>query len=189
MRRWKNPRDSICSRKKAEQSDAPKSRIGRFLIASFLAATSVIAVVRMKVCVAMMDDNPYASKGEVITLQQSSAAVGLVIGAIGLLVSLCPSLLLLRAMRSLYYELVSMPEIPESIRPMGLAVEMFMLMGIGLTIATPIALLCSWQAKKCNSRIGASMSILGAMLFWLPWPILVYGLDWICVQTGTTLGS
>jgi hypothetical protein len=29
-----------------EQSDAPKSRIGRFLMVSFLAATSVIAVVR-----------------------------------------------------------------------------------------------------------------------------------------------
>ncbi len=28
-----------------EQSDAPKSRIGRFLMVSFLAATSVIAVV------------------------------------------------------------------------------------------------------------------------------------------------
>ena len=32
--------------KKAEQSDPPKSRIGRFLMVSFLAATSVIAGVR-----------------------------------------------------------------------------------------------------------------------------------------------
>jgi 4-amino-4-deoxy-L-arabinose transferase-like glycosyltransferase len=72
---------------------------------------------------------------------------------------------------------------------MGLAVGMFMLVGIGLTIATPIALLCAMQAMRRNSRIGALLSIVGAMLFWLPWPILVYGLDWICVQTGTKLGS
>jgi hypothetical protein len=34
----------------AEQSDPPKSRIGRFLMVSLLAATSVIAGVRLDSC-------------------------------------------------------------------------------------------------------------------------------------------
>lgn len=135
-----------------------------------------------------MSDNPYSSSDQATTPLQSSTNVGLAFGAMGLFISLCPSLLLLRAIRSLYLELLSMPETPESIRPMGLVGAMFILMGIGLLIATPIALLCARQAKKLNSRLGTMLSLVGAMLFWLPWPILGYGLDWICRRTGTTLG-
>jgi hypothetical protein len=133
--------------------------------------------------------NPYVAPS--IREDDSSRyrSAGTVIGVIGLLIALAPSLYILSGLIAMWWELATMSDRPSSIRPMGLSVAMAMATVAGFLICSPIALICSWVANRLGSPTGRQLAKSGAGLFFLPFLVGLGGVILMCLLTGIELGS